>query len=208
MTFSDWLLILATMSGPVLAVQAQKFIERATARRDAQRRIFRDLRATRATRIAPAHVQALNMIDLEFRGTGWRIQTGRERAVVDAWRNYADHLNSLGEKPNEALVVAWSARGNELFVDLLAALSTALGYSFNRVELSRGIYRPIAHNEADVRNEVMQRALTDVLTGTRPLRMSVTDFPVSKEAMELQEKVQTAILNAIGEGAVKVKSIE
>ena len=61
MSFNDVLLMSATLLGPVLAVQAQKYIERwrdANIRRD---RIFKSLMATRATRLAPQHIEALNL---------------------------------------------------------------------------------------------------------------------------------------------------
>jgi hypothetical protein len=53
MTITDGFLIAATLISPLLAVQVQKFIERATERRTGQKRIFYALMATRATRIAP-----------------------------------------------------------------------------------------------------------------------------------------------------------
>ena len=66
MTISDTLIILATLLSPPIAIQVQKTIELATERRSAKRKIFHDLMATRATPVAPTHVQALNIIDLEF----------------------------------------------------------------------------------------------------------------------------------------------
>ena len=75
--FTDAALITATVMGPVLAVQTQKWIERARARREAQQRTFNVLMATRAARVSPGHVEALNAIDIHFRGNGWRIPTAR-----------------------------------------------------------------------------------------------------------------------------------
>jgi hypothetical protein len=94
--FTDELLIVATLLGPILAVQAQKFVERTTENRRRRLGIFHSLMATRAARVAPEHVQALNRIDLEFSGKrffgliSW--QTTRERAVVEAWREHFDRL--------------------------------------------------------------------------------------------------------------------
>ncbi|MBG1249207.1 hypothetical protein F4W02_18855 [Burkholderia pseudomallei] len=61
--------VAATVAGPILAVQAQKWVERARA--SAQRRdwIFGTLMATRQDRVSMEHVRALNMIDLAFYGT-------------------------------------------------------------------------------------------------------------------------------------------
>jgi len=209
MNISDSAIVLATLFSPLIAVQVQKFIEKITERRTAQKRIFYVLMGTRATRVAPDHVQALNMIDLEFSGAGWRGQSAKEREVINRWRDYPDHLNAPGaDDQNEARAEAWIARSDELFTDLLEALSGCLGYSFNRVELRRGIYRPRAHGIADTRQEVIQRALADVLTGQTPLAMRVTDFPVSQEAMELQQRVQQGLLDVVEGGSVKVKSVE
>jgi hypothetical protein len=82
-TISDGLLILATIAGPILAVQAQKWVERATEKRRQRLMIFTTLMNTRATRLAPDHVQALNMIDLVFNG-----KNAKDKAVIDAWRQY------------------------------------------------------------------------------------------------------------------------
>src|SRR5262245_486682 len=121
-TVSDALLIAATLTSPVIAVQVQKFIERVKERRSAQRRIFYTLMGTRATRLAFEHVQALNMIDLEFSGSGWRGLSAKEKEVVDNWRIYADHLNQGGVEDNsEARAQVWFERGDELFTDLLEA---------------------------------------------------------------------------------------
>src|SRR5690349_8684388 len=94
-SITDTCLIVATVAGPVLAVQTQKFIERATERTRAQRGIFNTLMATRAARVSAAHVEALNAIDLHFRKNGWRSRSVKEREVSRRWRIYADHLNTV-----------------------------------------------------------------------------------------------------------------
>ena len=66
MKFSEVLTILAVILGPILAVQAQKAIERWRERRNRKLWVFKTLMATRGSRLSPNHVQALNMIDLEF----------------------------------------------------------------------------------------------------------------------------------------------
>jgi hypothetical protein len=81
---SDGLLIAATLAGPVLAVQAQKWLERSREKGQRKKNIFYALMGTRATRLAEEHVRALNSIDLEF-----STSRSRERAVIDAWRSYA-----------------------------------------------------------------------------------------------------------------------
>lgn len=209
MTISDVLIILATLCGPVLAVQSQKWIERSRERRHAQKDIFYRLMATRATRLATDHVQALNMIDIEFGGHGRRSQSQAEREVVNRWRIYADHLNTpIGDNPPEAQVAIWVQRGDELFTDLLAALATALGYGFDRIQLRRGIYHPKGHSDQEIRQETAQKALLDILVGRSALPMKVVEFPVSDDALELQTKVHEAFLATVSNGAITVKRAE
>jgi uncharacterized protein DUF6680 len=96
-TISDWLIILATVCGPILAVQAQKIIERARARREVRLSIFYRLMTFRATPLAPERIQALNMIDLEFRPNWLGRQPTKDKAVTTAWKELLDQLNAFPE---------------------------------------------------------------------------------------------------------------
>ena len=123
-----------TLAGPVLAVQAQKWIERARERRNRKAALFQVLMATRANRVSSQHVEALNMIDLTFDGAR-RIgpkRTKREQAVLRAWREYLDHLNDHppDENTSEAVGLQWGTRVNELFLNLLRAIAADVDYEF------------------------------------------------------------------------------
>lgn len=197
--------ILATLFSPLIAVQVQKWIERATERRNAQQNIFRTLMATRATRLDPNHVHALNSIDLDF-GTAGRRQNPREREVIDRWRLYADQLNlALPEPSTEAQQEAWVQRADDLFIELLFALSQCLGYSFDRVQLRRAVYRPRGHGQVELRQDIIQRGFAGLFTGETSLPMRVIEVPVSAEVIDLQKATQEAILGALDGGALKVK---
>lgn len=199
-TITDGFLIAATLAGPVLAVQVQKFIERATEKHRQKLYIFAALMNTRATRLANEHVQALNMIELVFSAA-----KAAEKAVIDAWRLYADKLNEGPSEETEGAIKAWTARCDDLFVELMYALSRALRYKFDRVQLKRGIYYPRGHGEAEIAQRAIQQGLAKVLAGDRAIPMNVIGFPVSKDAIELQEKVNQSLLKALsGETAVRV----
>ncbi len=208
LTIADWLVILATLLSPFLAVQSQKWIERATARSNAKKRIFYDLMATRAypSRVLHSHVQALNMIDIEFQGKPWHWRAGLDKEVVAQWKIYADHLGLDVDDKNEAAVLAWNVKGDDLFVELLFAMSRALGYSFDKVTLARGVYYPRAHGDAERKREIAERLLLRVLAGEQPLAMSIKDFPVNEEAANLQVKAYRAFAESVDkDGAIKVK---
>jgi len=66
MNISDWLAILAILAAPIVALQIQKYIEDRKEIRARKMQIFRTLMATRATRLDAKHIEALNMIDIEF----------------------------------------------------------------------------------------------------------------------------------------------
>ena len=81
MTIADALLILAAIVGPIAAVQAQKWIERAREVRTRKLNIFHTLMATRGLRWASLdHVQALNSIDLFFNS-----KSSKDKSVIVAW---------------------------------------------------------------------------------------------------------------------------
>ena len=103
----EWWIVLATLAGPVVAVQTQKFIERATERRNRRLQIFSALMANRATRLADDFVRALNLIDLVFLPR-WPWQRA-DRAVINAWRGFFGEL-SHGPGPNaeQAAVIGWN----------------------------------------------------------------------------------------------------
>ena len=80
----DWLTCAAIIIGPIIAVQLQKFIERISATKERRLRLFKTLMATRGERVSRDHVQALNMIYIEFEG---------EQNVTGKWKEYNAHLN-------------------------------------------------------------------------------------------------------------------
>lgn len=121
------------------------------------------------------HVQALNMIDIEFYGRrlfGTRIQTPSEKAVTNAWRVYSDHLNN---RYPEADIARWIEDGDRLFAKLLFELSRALGYDFDEVQLRRNVYSPIAHWKTEEQDLAIREGLEKLLTGRQPLPVAVFD---------------------------------
>ena len=76
------------LSAPFVGIWLQKKIESRKTQVKQKEHIFRTLMATRARRLSPEHVQALNMIDLEFYP-----KTPSDRAVIAAWKEYRGHLS-------------------------------------------------------------------------------------------------------------------
>lgn len=164
--------------------------------------------ATRSARVSADHVQALNMIDLIFYGRrilGIHRRSKTETAVLDAWHEYLDHLNTKYEKENLAL---WITKGDELFVNLLYSLAVDVGYRFDRVQLKKGAYSPVAHGELEIEQQQLRKLAIDLFSGIQPLRMEVTSFPVHEEALRAQLELQAKLVAALdGRGQLSVELV-
>lgn len=177
MDTKDIVMILAVIAGPVLAVQAQKYIESIRESKNRKLRIFHTLMSTRATRLAQDHVAALNMIDIEFYGKtrfGKRNQSNGEKKITNAWKVYNDHLNN---KASEERIDAWIDKSDELFTSLLYSMAQYLGYDFDEVQLKRDCYRPIAHGDIENEQHKLRQGLVAVLEGKKSIPMAVTYLP-------------------------------
>jgi hypothetical protein len=176
----EWLTILAALIGPILAVQAQKLVELGRNKRTMRDGIFRTLMATRGSRLAPDHVQALNMIDLAFYGTrlfGRRLQSSAERSVCRARRTYFDCLEPLPANATEAQHAQSAHSREEKFYDLLEEIAKAQNFDFDRVELQRAHYTPVAHGSIESDQEAIRIGLAKLLRGDVALPMRVVNFP-------------------------------
>lgn len=196
---SDIAIIIATLSGPVLAVQAQKWLEKVRAINDRRHLIFRMLMATRATRLSPQHVEALNAVPVEYYGTGRKL-----KGVVDAWHTYIDLLDNKNGLEGQVLALA---RQNAFF-DMLHNMSSFLGYSFNRSQLEKDVYYPEGHKIIEDDQEVIRRGFAQLFKGEISLPMAVTEFPATADDQSLanQEALQKLLLEWLeGQRAVKVE---
>lgn len=206
MNISDWMLITATVVGPILAVQAQKWVERATKSRRQRRWIFDTIMSNRATRLADENIKALNAIDLEYRPRA--IPSRKDSAVVSAWRTLfgelTQGLRNAGPNPDTATLNAWNERCAEYYVRLEAAMSAALGFRFTDEELRRGIYYPQGHMERETAQLAILQNLRRLLSGETAINMNVKELPVSPEAGALTERMARAYTD---DGALKISIV-
>ena len=179
-TISDAAIVAATLLGPVLAVQAQKWIERATARKNRKDYIFRTLMATRAARVSQEHVQALNMIDLEYYGGG-----GRNKNVREAWNEYRNHLNT--PHAPETLAI-WSTDGDRLFTELLYRMATSVNYNFERAHIKSSAYSPVAFGNLERDQETIRTGLAALLS--KKSALPIMTMPASPKDAVRQTKLE------------------
>lgn len=191
MTFSDGLMILAVLLAPIFAVQVQKWLEQFRAERERQLRIYKILMATRATGLSQDHVQALNLIDLEFQGK-------RFKKIREAWKAYLDHLGSFpqGEDAQSKLPV-WSEKKADLLADLLMEMGKPLGYEFDAVHVKKGIYLPVGHTQLENEQALIRQGVIRLLFGDAGLKVDVKNFPVDEETSQQQKRLMEQWLKVL-----------
>lgn len=202
----EWWVVLATLAGPVIAVQTQKWVERATESRRRKRYIFETMMANRATRLADEHVKAINMIDLAFLPKGLNAKKNKE--VLAAWRSlFGELTRGLHENDTDPdRIRAWTDRCDAFYVILLSKISAALGYRFTDEELRRGVYYPRGHGEREAAQLAILRGLSLILEGKESLQMRLTSAPGAAEIAELQKKLTERMVDAYdADGALKVR---
>ncbi len=187
----DILTVLAILSAPLFALQVQKWLDEGKEERNRRHWVFKTLMATRAILVSPNHVQALNMIDLEF-------QAEEFAGVRAAWRTYLDHLGNY-PKEGEAQQAVWQEARLNLLTALLIAMGKSLGYNFDDVHIKKGIYSPEAHSARELEDLLMRRGLVRLLAGDSALKMEVTRVP-SNEAELAEQKAVRAALQALLDG--------
>ncbi len=195
LSFGDFAVVFATLLGPVLAVQAQKWVE---ARREPTRRrtaVFHTLMATRAAKLSIAHVEALNAVPVEFYGRSEDL-----RQVVTIWKRYIDHLNQ--PITNHEI---WGAKRADLFIDLMERMSKYLGYDFSKVELEREVYAPQGHYLIELDQDAIRIGLAKLLKGETTLPLDIKSVPVDSTVMANQIALQDELIKWLrGERSVRV----
>ncbi|TNI13814.1 DUF6680 family protein [Aeromonas veronii] len=183
MNSKDVIMTIAVILGPIFAVQAQKIIEALKEKKNRRMSLFQTLMSTRAERLNRDHVKALNMIDIEFYGRTLpfirtRYQSSHEQAVTHAWKIYNRHLN---QKDDYESIDLWAKKSDELFTNLLYAIAQCLDYDYDKVQLQRDCYRPIAHGNLENTQLAILDGLNQVVNKGRPLPMYVVNLPTTEE---------------------------
>ncbi len=172
MEAKDWLMVLAVLFSPFLAVFAQRKIDEFRERRGRKLWIFQTLMATRGNKISLDHVQALNMIDLFF------ARKGVEKAIVEKWDEYLDHLNQPIKDDDvnyQVKLEGWTGKGDDILADMLQLMGKSLGYDFDKVRIRKAIYVPRGHEDVDLENRAIRRGIAEIVIGRRALPVSVSE---------------------------------
>jgi hypothetical protein len=185
LTPDQWLAVgtaVAVLTSPIIALEVQKRLDDRRAVRERKMGIFRKLMTTRATQMSPAHVEALNGIEVEFYAT-----SGPDKKVLDAWRLYINHLNSPSSE-GDALM-RWVEKKNSLLVDLLYQMAQSLGYDIDKVTIQNNSYHPKGFVEIETEQHALRKAALAVFSSQRPIQATVVGKVQTAQPLTLPSEI-------------------
>lgn len=188
LTPDQWLTVVtvaAIVFSPIIALEVQKRLDDRRTKFDRKMAIFRKLMTTRATQLSPAHVEALNGIEVEFYATG-----GPDKKVLDAWRLYINHLNRpTGE--GEALN-RWVEMKSGLLIDLLYQMAQRLKYDIDKVAIEKNVYHPKGFVEIEAEQHALRKAALAVFSSERPIQATVIGRVQTTQPISLAKEIGPA----------------
>ena len=174
MTRAEWLTIAAIIVGPVLALGAQRVLDRLREKKKRRVDLYLTLMSTRASPLAPAHVQALNSIDVVFnRSWPWR-----DKTVRDAWHKVLEQVNVAFDDANPR---DWTERLHDRKVDLYQAMGKRVGYNFGTDYLKREMYLPKLYTDLEQDQLILRQRLVRVVTDDGIKVVVVQEQPLKKD---------------------------
>jgi hypothetical protein len=160
--------VIVVFVSPIIAIQVQVYLDRKREIKKRKLGIFKTLMGTRMSRLSVNHVDALNMIDLEFDG-----KDKNESKVIEAWNKYRTHLFRDNRGLDEEKMKAWQEEGLDLFVVLLDKMAKCLDYDFDSNELKRNAYAPIAYEDEEKNQRLLREGMLQILFREQALRVAL-----------------------------------
>jgi len=168
MTISSdtWAIVVATGLGPIAAVAITLWRESYREKRARRLHVFRTLMATRRLGISADHVNALNLVEVDFYG---------KRRVQDAWAVYLKHLNS-----DQSNMPQWIEDKERLLANLLSEEARVLGLDVPAMNIFKGGYAPTGWQERDTLVLTAMQYVKDLHDGTRGVKVMIVEPPPGK----------------------------
>jgi hypothetical protein len=188
LTPDQWLAaisVLAVLVSPIFALEVQKRLDDRRASLDRKMTIFRRLMTTRATQLSPAHVEALNGIEVEFYAT-----SGPDKKVLDAWRQYVNHLY----KPTGGgdALARWVETKNGLLIELLYQMAQRLKYDIDKVAIEKNVYHPKGYVEIETEQHALRKAALAVLSGEQAVQTTIVGRVQTSQPLQIPPELGAA----------------
>lgn len=176
MEYKDWVITIATLLAPLIAVQISRYLEDRKYIRGERMRLFRTLMATRASTLDPRHVESLNMIDVVFSGP-----SKGEKHIRESWKAYLDVLGDKSLAPE-----VWSSKRLDHLVELLFQMGVFLGYEFDKTHIKNQAYFPEGYGKLEEDQARIRKATLEILTKGRPVPIWVSGVTTPPQALPTQ----------------------
>jgi hypothetical protein len=178
-------MIWAVYVAPRRAFEAQWKLQLTQEARNRRMHVFNTLMATRGNALHYRHVEALNLIDLEF-------PEPSEKDIRDAWKNYLDDLTlpypDENREPDlvklKALQNQTDERRKDLLAELLQKMGGHLGYGFDFTYIKNRAYYPIGHRKKLEEESAVRRGLIDMFWKGRHLVIRSVEPPFQAHEAE------------------------
>ena len=185
MNIADWLMIIAVLLGPIIAVQLTRYLDNKKEIRERKLWIFKTLMATRASTLSPHHVEALNRIDLEFDAAD-----RKEKKVIEAWKAYLDLLGDTHIPLDQ-----WGVKRVELLIELLYEMAQVLDYEFDKTHIKNSSYYPRGYGELEEDQAAIRRGVKELIEGRRVIPVCVMNLPPLEPSSEVNKANSVDIKN-------------
>lgn len=160
-TITDVVMILAVFGGPLVAVLWTEHTRNQKEKRDRKIHVFRTLMSTRASILAPTHVEALNLIDIEFDS-----KNRDEKKVIESWKYYHSHLFDTSYQPE-----SWKNRQVAFLVELLHSMAECLKYDFDKAHIKNSSYYPKGYGEIEEDQHQIRKKVRGLLEGSSAINV-------------------------------------
>jgi hypothetical protein len=147
-------IVAATFLGPILAVCVTLWREAVTAKYNRRLHVFRTLMSTRRIAISLDHVNAINLVEVDF------YKCSR---VEVAWGLYKNHLNDTSKVENEA----WWETKEQLLAKLLFEIAAVLRFKIPAIDIFKGGYAPKGWMHSDLRSTGALEYIYELSQGTK-----------------------------------------
>mgnify|MGYP003649228740 CR=1 FL=1 len=160
METSDWVLVGATVVGPILAVMATRVVDYFREKSTRRYNVFVGLMTTRAIRLNFQHIEALNRVEVEFSNVP---------EIASALKRYMDLLDDPTSENDDGNVLLIRRR-KRAFAELVQAIGLKLRRTVDKLDLTEGGYYPAGLAELERLQNDNTEKLNEVLNG-RPIRI-------------------------------------
>ncbi|MGH7945546.1 MAG: DUF6680 family protein [Opitutaceae bacterium] len=163
MSAHDWLTIAAVLVGPTIGVLMTFLMQHIVSQRDRRLAIFRALMATRRNRLSQQHVEALNLVEVEFH---------KKKDVIDKWNDYFEHLGTKEPENEKERDQFYKARDKKLAL-LVQSIGLVLGRRIEQFDIWEGGYVPRGWEADYSEQQLLRHYLLSMLRGQSGLPVIV-----------------------------------